>query len=374
MHLAFLALDDPADVRAWSGIPYHALQALRRHPDVDVDVVGPLEMGDRFWGRLRKLYHRAQGRGYLRSHTRAAASALSAAASNAVRRLRPDAVLSLSTLPFYHFAPEMPSASWTDATFEANLLFYPLDYATMSDHLVAEAHHVEASCLRNVPLSFFASSFASKSALGYYGKHNNKVAVIPFGANLQEPPTREQVEQAIDERPVDRCRLLFVGGDWYRKGGDISVRIAEELHRGGIQATLNVAGTTAPVDSPWVRSTGFLRKDVPKERERLRALFMQSHFLCMPARAEDYGCVFPEAGAFGVPSVTTDAGGAPDAVGEGGIVVRSRSTPQEIAEQIADAFSNRAAYRSLAFAARNRYESTTNWDSATRNVLERLRA
>ena len=373
MHLAFLSLYDPDDVRAWSGIPHFVARALRAHPGVErLSVVGPLDLGDRVRGRVEKLRQRARGGGYLRSHTEGGAAGLSEQAEAACRRLRPDAVLALSSLPFFAFAPGVPSASWADATFEANLLFYPHDFSTLADGLIAEAHRVERAALHNVGHALFAAGFAADSARGYYGVPAERVGVVPFGANLDDVPPRPDVERAVAGRDTDRCRLLFLGGDWYRKGGDVAVRVVEELRRGGVEAELVVAGTRAPTEHPAVRSVGFLRKDVPAERERLRALLSESHFLCMPVRAEDYGCVFPEAGAFGVPSVTTDAGGAADAVGAGGLVVRARTSPQEIAARVANTLADPAAYRALALAARDRFEAVTNWETATDAVVARL--
>jgi len=43
--------------------------------------------------------------------------------------------------------------------------------------------------------------------------------IMPFGANFETLPPREIVEE---RKKSDRCKLLFVGTDWQRKGGDIA--------------------------------------------------------------------------------------------------------------------------------------------------------
>ena len=372
MHLAFVSPFNPNDLSAWSGIPHFMARALR--PRVDrLSVVAPLRLGNRVRGRIAKLRHRARGAGYSRQHTAAAARALSEQASARLRDLRPDAVLCPSTLPLYALDTDAVTACWADATFEANLLFYP-EFSTLPDAHVAEAHAVEKRALHRATRALFAAQYAADSASGYYGVPDAAVHVVPFGANLDHAPT--DVERAIDQRPRDVCRLLFVGSGWTRKGGDVALRVAEEMTALGLPTTLTVAGPRPPVaDHPLLRATGFLRKSEPAERERLRDLFAESHFLCMPVRAEDYGCVFAEAAAFGLPSAATRVGGVPSAVadGESGLLFEPRPRPQDVAARLVALHADAEAYGRLARSARAWYERVGNWDAAAERVVTLLR-
>ncbi len=47
----------------------------------------------------------------------------------------------------------------------------------------------------------------------------------------------------VRHRPDERCRLLFVGVDWYRKGGDRAVEAARILNEGGLPTELHVVGS-----------------------------------------------------------------------------------------------------------------------------------
>ncbi len=367
MHLAFVSQYDPADLASYSGIPHHMVRALRQRVD-RLSVVAPLAAGNRVAGRLAKLRHRVRGEGYSRQHTPAAARALSESAAEAVRALRPDAVLTPSTLPLYSLDVDCPTACWPDATFEANLLFYP-DFSILSDAHIVEAHDVERQALSNATLALFAARYAADSASGYYGVPEAAVHVVPYGANLGRAP--DDVEAGLAARPDGECRLLYVGSGWVRKGGDVALRVAEEMTAAGLPTTLTVAGPPPPVRHPLLRVTGFLRKDVPVERDRLRRLLAESHVLCMPVRAEDYGCVFAEAAAFGLPSVATRVGGVPSAVadGESGLLVPPRSRPQDIAAQVMDLLADAERYRQLCRSARGWYERVGNWDVAADRVV-----
>ena len=84
--------------------------------------------------------------------------------------------------------------------------------------------------------------------------------------------------------------------------------------------------------------------------------------------------MFCEASAFGVPSLTTDVGGAPTAVEDGvnGLVFPARPDPAEIAERVAELLGQPGAYRALCRSSRARYERELNWDVAVGRVAGRL--
>ena len=373
MHLAFVSQFDPDDPRAYSGTPLHMVQALRERVD-RLSVVAPLALGDRVGGRVAKLRHRLRGEGYSRQHTAAAARALGEAATPRLRELHPDAVLAPSTLPLFGLDAPCPTACWPDATFEANLQFYP-EFTGLSDAHVAEAHAVERAALDRADLVLAATAHAADSARGYYGVDEARVHVVPYGANLDEPPTEAEVAAGWAARDGGPVRLLFVGAGWVRKGGDVALRVAEEMAARGADVRLTVAGAPPPVaEHPLLEATGFLRKDVPEERDRLRRLFAESHFLCMPVRAEDFGCVFAEASAFGLPSLATDVGGLPTTLADGaGVLFRFQERPQVIAERALALLADADAYRQMAEAARRRFETVTNWGTASDRALDLIR-
>ena len=376
MHLAFVSPSDPSDVRAYSGTSYFMARALRAHVD-RLSVVAPLPVGGGVRGRLAKLRHRLRGEPYLRAHTWLGVTAMAEAAAPEIARLRPDAVLSPSTLPLAALDADVPTAFWADATFEANLDFYP-DFTGLPPDNVAEGHAVEKAAIERATVAGFATAHAARSAEGYYGVRDGSVHVVEYGVNLapEDVPTAEAVAESVRQRGEgEECRLLFVGGGWVRKGGDVALRVAEEMAARGVPTTLTVAGPRPPVEAhPLLRAEGFLRKEVPAERDRLRSLFADSHFLCMPVRAEDFGCVFAEAAAFGLPSLTTNIGGMPTTVGDdAGVLFPFQEQPQAIAERALALLADRAAYARLAASARAKHERVLNWDVACRRMLDLLR-
>ena len=49
---------------------------------------------------------------------------------------------------------------------------------------------------------------------------------------------------------MDVCKLLFIGSDWYRKGGDIAVEIAGSLNAMGLKTELTMLGGHMAGDCP----------------------------------------------------------------------------------------------------------------------------
>ena len=374
MHIAFVSPFDAHDRRAWSGTPYRMHRALASHVD-RVSVVAPLTLGPAVSrATLRAVGARLRGRPHHRLHTRAAAEAMAEQTAAAIAHLSPDAVLCPSSLPLARLDADIPVAFWTDLTFEAALFFYE-GYGALPDVDIDEALRLDADAIRRSH-AFYASDFAARSAISYSGGDPDRVRVVPFGANLDAVPAEADVHAAIDARPAGRCDMLFLGVDWYRKGGDVAVQVADALNAAGVPATLTVVGCTPVLDRPrpYVRLRGFLPKSTPEGRAELERLLATSHVLLMPVRAEAFGCVFCEASAYGMPSITTTSGGAGSAVtdGDNGLLFGPRPAADDLAARIGALVRDRDAYRALARRARSAFDARLSWHATTGIVAARL--
>ena len=73
----------------------------------------------------------------------------------------------------------------------------------------------------------YSSTWAAESAMRDYGAPREKICVIPFGANLDDVPTADQIYQKCDRRP---WKIVFIGLYWHRKGGDIALKAFDALY------------------------------------------------------------------------------------------------------------------------------------------------
>jgi len=229
---------------------------------------------------------------------------------------------------------------------------------------------------QNATVLLYSSYWAARSALEDYGVDPQKVHTIFFGANLDTIPSREMV---LAKKKSERCRLLFMGLGWERKGGAIAFETLLELEKLGIQAELIVCGCTPPkeVAHERMRIIPFLDKNDERQSKETENLYAMSDFLLVPTRCDAYGHVFCEASAFGLPSITTNTGGVPEVVrnGENGYVLPYSARGSEYAQMIAEIYQDDQRYTALVKSSRAAFESRLNWDTwgrAVKDLLQRV--
>jgi glycosyltransferase involved in cell wall biosynthesis len=148
------------------------------------------------------------------------------------------------------------------------------------------------------------SHWARQSLVRDYGCPEDDVVVIPPGIDLDL--------FVPGERSHELPRILFVGGDFVRKGGDLLLRVFRSHLRGRAELVLV---TRDPVpEEPGV----FVHGNVQANSDALRQLYATSDIFALPTRADCYSLVCMEALAAGMPVVTTRIGGIPDLVLESG--------------------------------------------------------
>lgn len=380
MRVAFVTTYDPSDVHHWSGLGFFIARALSAN-GMELVNFGPLAI-DPFAlaiGRAKGLWHnRIRRRRYFRNHDALFARRYARMVDRRLRE-RPDIELIFSpgTVPVAFLQDRRPLALWSDATHARMFDFYA-EYTGISAGNRRDGHRIEQTALDRSAAAMFASDWAAASAINDYHAPAQRVHVVPFGANLEHAPTDESVARAIEQRPRDKCRLLFLGVDWERKGGPFAVEVAAALNRAGIDTELTVAGCdpfahgAAP---PFVRLEGFLSKGDAAGNERLQALLREHHFLIVPSIAECYGLVYCEANAFGMPALARDTGGVSTIIrdGENGRLFPIAAPASEFAQAVGGIFSKYDRYLTMARQARRHFQERLNWDVAGRTAAEILR-
>jgi glycosyltransferase involved in cell wall biosynthesis len=124
-------------------------------------------------------------------------------------------------------------------------------------------------------------------------------------------------------------------------------------------------------ESAIVTMHGRLDKNVPEQRAAMQNLFIDSHFLIVPTRAECYGIVFAEAHAFGLPPVSRAINSLPSIVldRKTGILLPNDSPVVLYVNRIQELSTNPAEYQSMSKRALEHYDQVLNWDSAVQKML-----
>jgi glycosyltransferase involved in cell wall biosynthesis len=367
--IAFVTTYDPANVRAWSGIGHYMARALQS-PETEVRHMGPLREAKTPLFKAKQAIYKGIGLRHLRD--REPAILRSYAAQVASQLGDADWVFSPGTLPIATLKCRQPIAFWTDATFAGMVGYYP-EFSNLSPESIRNGNAMEKAALDNATLCVYSSEWAAESAALHYGVSRSKIAVVPFGANMDITHTADDVAGFVADRPADRCELLFIGQVWHRKGGDVAVQVATALNQAGLPTTLTVVGADPVGAVPeFVQPLGFISKETESGRKLLEHLFRKAHFFILPSRNECYGIAFCEANAFGVPVLTSDTGGIASVIRNGlnGFMFRSGDEYSTTASAL---IANPEAYRSLCASTFREYADRLNWAVAGEQVRRLLR-
>ncbi len=267
---------------------------------------------------------------------------------------------------------EQPIVFWHDAMFASVRGYYsPLE--TDSKETIEMFEAVDRMALQNCTLAIFASDWAARNARDRYDVDSSKIKVVPFGANLECGRTPNDIKTMVAARSKDKCKLLFIGYAWQRKGGDIVLKIAEELNRQGLNTELAIVGCEPEIEGAvpdYVKILGFISKATPEGMKTLDRLFSEAHFLVIPSRAECFGIVFAEASSFGLPSIATITGGIPAAVRDevNGKLFSLDAPVSEYCSYILSLMSDPLRYEELSLSAFNEYRTRLDWDVGARTV------
>jgi glycosyltransferase involved in cell wall biosynthesis len=166
-------------------------------------------------------------------------------------------------------------------------------------------------CLRRVRHIITWSDWAKAGVVDEYEIEASKITVVPPGVTPSMWATPD-----VERRSDGPVRILFVGGDLDRKGGSLLLRAFARLR---VELTQRPSG-------PAVELHLVTRAEVPAtpgvtvhhglqpNSADLIALYHRSHVFCLPTRGDCLPMVLSEAGAAGLPLVSTAVAAIPEIV------------------------------------------------------------
>jgi glycosyltransferase involved in cell wall biosynthesis len=374
--LAYVTDYDSTDVDQASGLGWYIGRSLERADTVVTRVRLRAPPLLRLRSAARKAACTPRGRTYIGGLSRPRLEANARQIRATMRTQRFDVVVSPAIAPIAHLDCDRPIVLWSDTTMSGLIDFYPA-FTGLAPQTVRDCFAADRAALDRCALAVFSSAWAADIAIRLHGADPCRVRVVPYGANIGHSPDDDAIHAMVRRRDARVCRLLFVGGDWERKGGPRALQILNALQAADVPAELTVIGP--PVGAigplpPGVRWRGPLRKSTADGQRALADELARTHFLVLPTTADCCPVALAEANAFAVPSVTTNVAGIPSVVTDG---VNGRmfdpATPAEVvAGDIAQTFCDRDRYERLALAAHGEYRSRLNWETAGARMLELL--
>lgn len=370
LKIAYVTTYDASDVNNWSGTGYYISKTLEKIAG-KIEYIGGLNFKPTITTNINNTIHnRFYKKSYQWERSEIAGKQFSKQISDKLRNKDIDIIFSPGTIPIAYLDTKVPIVFWTDATFASMLNYYITDFSKKS---IQESEKLEYEALKRCKYAIYSSEWAANSAIQNYGINPNKVKVIPFGANIDRIPLKNETIKPLN-KPLN---LLFIGKGWERKGGTIALETISELSRMGVDVSLNLVGSKPPsgITLPKnVKVYEFLDKNNKVDSEILYNLFKNADLFLLPTRKECYGIVFCEANSFGIPVITTNTGGIPTIVQDGmnGYKLSLNASGTDFANKIKEIIDKPDHYIKLQMQSRKRYEEILNWDSAGLALIKLL--
>jgi glycosyltransferase involved in cell wall biosynthesis len=148
------------------------------------------------------------------------------------------------------------------------------------------------------------SAWTKKSLANEYGVDAGAITVIHPGATLANFASADRAHDG-------KLKLLFVGGDFERKGGDLLLAVFNRSLRESCELHI-VTGADVP-DSEGV----FVHHGLRPHSEELLRLYAACDVFVLPTRGDCLAVVLGEAMAASMPIITTNVGAHAEAVEHG---------------------------------------------------------
>jgi glycosyltransferase involved in cell wall biosynthesis/GT2 family glycosyltransferase len=175
------------------------------------------------------------------------------------------------------------------------------------------------SCFARAETVVAWAEWTKRGLVDRYEVPADKVVVIPPGVDYARWSAYRRNDDAGPPRDTAALRVLFVGGDLERKGGFVLLEAVRRLRDAGVAIELDLVTRDEVPPQEGVRAHHGLTPNSPP----LIDLYHGADVFCLPTMGDCLPMVLSEAGAVGLPLVSTDVGAISEIVrdGETGLLV-----------------------------------------------------
>ena len=206
--------------------------------------------------------------------------------------------------------------------------------------MYGEAHHI-----------FVMGEPARRSLIADYEVPSGRISVTGGGCHFQSLPPPVAA-------PASEPRILFIGREFERKGGEVLLQAFRAVRARVPTATLHIVGSRRRFTDPGVLTHGIVAN-----RDEMGRLYGRARLLCAPSLYEPWGFALVEAMAYGVPCIGTTVGSVPEILdrGRAGMLVPPGDVGA-LADSIINLLSDDSLAWRLGIEGRKRVEHYYTWD------------
>lgn len=368
--IAFITASNPKDKKSWSGIYYQMFESFNCKIE-KVDCLGPIPLFFvKFLAIINKVSRFFFNIGYNHKNSIILSYIHSKYIQYKLGNKKYDYIFApAASTEVAYLNTNIPIIYCSDSSF-GQLNEYYDTYSSLFNFSIKESNFIEQKAILKASYLTYPSEWASNYVQNNY-KTNCIPITIPFGANI------EIENKQINPKKIDKSKpitILFLGVDWYRKGGEIVYETFLKLLETGYNVNLKVCGCIPPVNHSKIEVIPFLDKNKQQDLDLFIELLNKTHLLFLPSKAECFGIVFCEASAFGIPSITRNTGGISNAVYDGvnGYCLDENARSEDYFNLIQKLIENDSEYEKLSLSSRRLYEEKLNWKKWASSVFEMI--
>lgn len=254
---------------------------------------------------------------------------------------------------------KVPHFIYTDHT-HLNNLTYPM----YDKNLLFPQKWIEREKLiyQNATKNFTYSSNIASSIVNDYNCLPEKVTCIFAGSNVKNRKIFNS-----EEKDYTKKKILFVGIDWERKGGQDLYNAFKKVQKIHSDAELIIIGSSPDIDHKNCKVLGKLNV------EELSKFYNDATIFCLPTKIEPFGIVFLEAMLHKLPVVSTRIGALFDMVtdGETGYLVDPGDS-DSLANILIDLLNNPKLCKKMGEMGYKKVIENYSWDKVGNRLREQI--
>lgn len=245
--------------------------------------------------------------------------------------------------------------------------YFPKD---ISKKRIQKSLDYEKHVYENLDKIFTMSEYLKDSFINDFKIEEGKIRTIGAGVNLDVIPSTLK-------KDYEKKNILFIGIDFYRKGGIVLLQAFKIVRDIYPKAKLNIIGPRniriPPEHSLGVIYHGFLSKNKPTERKVFEKIMNDSSIFVLPSLYEPFGIAPLEAMVYEIPCIVTNAWAFPEMITPdiNGDLVKCGDA-NELAEKIVLLLENPDRLQAMGKAGRELVLKKFTWKSVVNNVSEEL--
>jgi len=259
----------------------------------------------------------------------------------------------------------LPTVIYTDYTAHLSSLRPEAERSPFTADQLAKWLELERQTYRKAAHVFTRARLVRRSIVDFYNVPPERVTAVGGGVNFEEWP--DVSPQSSRAEPV----ALFIGRDFYRKGGDILLDAFARARRQHPSAKLilltrDPIPESLPLDGVEVLYVGW-------DREKVHECFRRANIFVLPSRLETWGDVLLEAMAYGIASIGMNVEPMTEILEDGktGLLVEPDSA-EALSDGLVKLFKDIELRKRLAQSSRNFVRAGFSWDQVVQRMAPKI--